>query len=272
MNCNDPFQSHQFRRNVKPQTDVRINKKHPLAKRLRHAYFFAENTGVARDIAGGHDGILNSGSVRKLSTNGKIINLDGSTGFVEVTTSPDLSIYPGGFTILCRCRPHSFSGIDKRLVNKFPSIAGNRQYVLWADIGNTCWGAATYTGGSTNSVDNNSSTVDIGRWQDVAMTFDYSNLRVWKDGFDYQSTVAASLQSTTARVLFGARPDPTEVQFFDGDIEFILYFDYALTRHEFLLLKRNAYDLIEPVSNLIVLPAVVAAGGVANPWNYYANQ
>lgn len=239
----------------KPIGPVVINRDHPIGRKVIHFYLFNEYGTVVRDLAESQvNGTLNSGMSWAVTDRGRAIECDGSTGRIDFTSSTDMSLYSSGFSILTRVNPDTFSGSDQRVVYKAPGGPGS-QYAIWMDIGNTCWASATFDT-AFRLADNNASTVDTGVWQDVALTFDYSNVQLWKDGVSYQSVAATSLASTTGAKYFCANNGGT--QEVDGKVEFIIYFDGPLSAPELLSLKYDAYQLLKPITDMIRLEAVVA--------------
>ena len=201
---------------------------------------FDERRGVAAmDSSGcGSDATI-VGAKRTPVTTGFALDFDGRDDYVEITANPGMENLDA-LTMTAWICPHVDSHwhvLDK----------GDGDKRMYAE-GNECTldGRIRYTGSHAYS-QSIGDTIELNKWQHIAMTWNRatSHTRLYHNGAEVQYGVqeigsGSVLDDTDFPYTIGARGALGDVTFFDGLIDEVRFYGYALTEDEILAIY-NSY-------------------------------
>ena len=218
---------------------------------------FDEGAGTTVDLGGGLTGHLTGGVTWSVGQEGAGLAFNGS-GYVLVESSPDSPLnFQEALTIGLWIRPDALGGTQV-LVSKDDAYefeigkVSDTQYNL--RLANAVVGV-----GETSLIE--------GQWQHVAVTWDGSTVRYFRNGsVDGEAAYAGVLPMTDADVGIGARPSPTTTGgptfFFTGGIDGVVLYDRALSAEEIATLVAESVSDLEPPIRSADGVTIVPAGSV----------
>lgn len=188
----------------------------------------ADEFGIARDAVDGNDGTVNGAVSTESGAFGRALDFDGVVDFVEVNR--DATLEPANFTIEAKIKILDNSGFN-RIAVKTHTGQGRQSYALAVEPGGKVELRMQENGPGTDVVVS-TSTVDDGAFHHVAGTFDGSDLRIYVDGV-LENTVAKTKAIPfydTGNFFIGSFNGT--IQFFDGVIDELRFWDSALSDGE----------------------------------------
>jgi len=143
--------------------------------------------------------------------------------------------------------------VERKVFAKWAD-AGSRFSYLLSILSNGTAQFATFTGGTDIVV--GTTDLDDGEWHHIAGTYDGSNIRIYVDGVEENSTGASgSINTNTAPVRIGAGSGGSGTENpFDGEAGHGAIWDVALTAQEIASLAVGASPLRVRRDNLIFYP------------------
>ena len=219
-----------------------------------------EGTGTTTDIGGGITGTLNGGATWVPGQQGTALEFDGSSGYVEV---PDTGTSPlditGGLTVALWVRPDALGG-TQMLVSK-----DNAYEFEFGRAGDSVYGLRANNG----SQGTGSSPVVEGVWQHLAVTWDGTTVRYYKNGVaDGSDPFPGPISTNGDNVGLGARPSlianggPTF--HLAGAIDDVRVYSRGLSAAEVAnLFTSTVTDIVPPVRSNPAPDGVVASAPVA---------
>ena len=193
---------------------------------------FEERRGTAAtDISGSdNDGTL-FGPKRIAMTNGFALEFDGRDDYVEIVANPDLNNLDA-VTMSAWINPHvdgHWHVMDK----------GDGDKRIYAEGANrTLDGRIRYSGSHAYS-QGVGGTIELNKWQHIAMTWSRATnrTRLYHNGAEVQYSTqeigsGSVLDDTTYPFIIGARGALGDVTFFDGLMDEVRLYEYALTEQE----------------------------------------
>jgi len=159
------------------------------------------------------------------------MNFESSNNdYIEVGDIPALNLTGDEVTLSAWIRLES-SFTEGKIVAKWADAGSRFQYLLSTDSGDKCQ-FAIFDGGIKIAL--GTSILVVGNWHHIAGTYDGSNVRVYCNGVEEDSTPATgNMPSTTAPVRIGAGSGGLGTENpFDGDIGHAAIWDKPLTAGE----------------------------------------
>ncbi|MGD9696375.1 MAG: LamG-like jellyroll fold domain-containing protein [Thermoleophilia bacterium] len=200
----------------------------PTTEGLVAAYGFDEGTGsVARDASGnGNTGAINGATWTGSGKHGGALDFDGTNDLVTVADDDSLDL-TDGLTFSAWVKPGTTSGWQTvGMKEESGSFA-------WALYGNTS--SSKYQAELGTQVDdyltNGTPQLATGTWVHLAVTYDGSTLRLFKDGIQ-ASSVAASGDIRISNGALAIGGNTMWGEYFDGLIDDVRLYDHALTAGE----------------------------------------
>ena len=199
--------------------------------------------GNANDVIGGYNGTLNGGVSFAAGEVGQAFALDGTTGFVQVPSSPAL-MPPSAISVSAWINPTSLAPFlwGTAIASKYDSSkGGGHSWLLQvAYSGQIDWQVEDAQTPAYAEVGTKQSIV-VGAWQHLVATFDTAtqSIAVYVNGqpFDtvsYTTGTVTSMNQSTADVLIGAYDAGAAGYFFGGQIDEVQIFNRALSASEIL--------------------------------------
>jgi len=202
---------------------------------LQNHWALDESSGTtATDSLGAQDGTLANGPVWR-STSGRIggaLEFDGVDDRVDLGT---MDIPPGpGMTISLWMKADDFGVTDARLISKSTGTATQDHYWMVSTINSTALRFRLKTGGSTATLATTTGQLQAGVWYHVAVTYDGSYMRIYKDGVQVAITAKTGTMDTNASVgvAMGNQPAGASNLPFDGLIDDVRIYNRALSASE----------------------------------------
>jgi len=207
---------------------VTQNLDHPLKK---FAVDLGATFGVFLDVASGNltdfiagktctaNGGLTYGVATPAPNGRTAIDFDGSTGYFAVADHDDIDLTTA-FTIAFAARSTSTTAVQELWTK------GNAQPTasLTADVDDK-WGL--WSAGNGNIVQETGTTAD-GGWHQIALTWDGTTGKIYKDGADVSGVSTARTITANADAANIGR-NTGAVNYFAGDVGYLLIFKVALT-------------------------------------------
>jgi hypothetical protein len=203
---------------------------------------FEERRGATTmDVSGsGNDGTV-VGAKRTPVTTGLALEFDGRDDYVEIVANPDLDNLDS-VTMSAWIYPH----IDAHWHVLDKGDGDKRMYAEGAEL--TLNGRIRYTGSHAYSA-SVGGTIELNKWQHVAMTWSRATnrTRLYHNGAEVQYSTqeigsGSVLDDTTYPFTIGARGALGEVTFFDGLMDEVRLYGYALTEEGI----RDIYNSFTP--------------------------
>jgi len=174
---------------------------------------------------------------------------DSNNDFLDAGNPSTLNLTGNKVTLSAWINLESVSS-EGKIIAKWADAGSRFQYLLSTNNGDKCL-FAIFNGGT--QIAQGTTTLVTGVWFHLAGTYDGSNLRVYCDGVEEDSTSASgNMSSTTAPVRIGAGSGGSGTeQPFDGDIGHCAIWDRALTSDEIASLSNGISPLQLNRDNLI---------------------
>jgi len=250
----------------KPFRGMQIDKAHPLARGLVCCLVLNEATGgTAFDLSGYGD----HGTIIGADWAGDGLDLNGTSDYIDMGTN--ILVNPSAISMVVRAKADSLT-VDQRLITRFGGATGvNAQFILWMDTGGAGDGWALAIRNSTDDQvtigdDSINATTDF---QTIVGTCENNgNAKIYVDGTESDSAAfSGQIHPGIVDLWIGAMDLETD-QFFNGKIEYVYFYDRAISPEEVAYLHREPYAMFQqPIS-----PALMyyeAAPPTGNPYWYY---
>jgi hypothetical protein len=184
----------------------------------------------------GYNGTLNNGP-SFFSSNGGVIDFDGTNDRVSIASSPLLSSHSNNETSVCAwVRVESFTGAPIVYVRN--SASNNQDYIRlgFNTYGKIQVNLRLQVGPLTEpTAFTSASTVSTNTWMLVCFTYDGFHVKMYKDGNSFYSyPLAGTLQdsSSNAQSIIGSDKDADYDQFLNGRVGELYCYNKALTASE----------------------------------------
>lgn len=143
-------------------------------------------------------------------------NFDGTDDFLDAGNPSALNLTGDEVSLSAWVNPDTISS-EGKIIAKWSDAAGAFQYLLSIVSGNECL-FAIFNGGT--QIAQGSTSLAVGVWSHIAGTYDGSNVRVYCNGAEEDSTLASgNMSSKSAPVRIGAGSGGVGTENpFDGDI------------------------------------------------------
>jgi hypothetical protein len=194
---------------------------------------FDENTGTtANDTSGNNNtGTLTNGPTWTTGKTGSGVNLSPSNSYVSVADSSSLNI-TGDLTISTWVKPNAVDSTARLIMGKGnTSATTSRQYGMRLSAANQ-WQAFVYSGSTTYSVTDTTTTPSTSRWDQLTVVRDATanTLKFYTNGIlrGTASSVTGSLNST-ANILAIGREGSSASNYFGGMVDNMRIYNYART-------------------------------------------
>lgn len=224
-----------------------------------------EDTGLmAADSTGFQGGVLVNGPVWR-PTEGRIggaLEFDGVNDYVDLGTM-DIPV-GSGLTIAFWCKVDDFGISDARFVSKGTSLQPEDQWWIVSTINNAALRFRLKAGGTTTTLFSGNNTIGVGVWTHVAVTYDGTAMRIYKDGYQVASVAKTGAIGTDPSVPVAMGRQPGANNPFDGLIDEMRIYNRALTQPE---IAAMAGPLVPPVIDVWYgLDQVFGHHGIPQTW------
>lgn len=228
----------------------------PPVAGLEAHYPFDEGVGnIATDITGnGNNGTLVGPAYQANSGDNSpfYLQFDGVDDYVDIGS---LDISGSELTIACWVRPDGFGISDARVLSKATGTSTNAHFWMLGTVtsgGEPVLRARLRTGGTTNTIIAGSSPFVAGTWAHIAMVYDGTEVRLYKDGVEVGSDNQAGALATDPAVaaVIGNQPPGAGDKAFDGCIDDVRFYSDALTVPEIQALAAGIPQNQPPVAVL----------------------
>jgi hypothetical protein len=187
------------------------------------AYSFDEASGsTVTDAVNHHDGTIVGGATRVASGRfGGALSFDGSSGRVAIPHDATLALGVG-MTVEAWVRPAAGTSVSSVVMKEQP---GGYTYALFANGDTNVPTGNVFT--TSPYVARGPSSLTLGTWTHLAMTWDGSVLKLYDDGAEVDSVATAgALPSGTGELSIGGSSAGS--QFFNGLVDNVRIYDHAL--------------------------------------------
>lgn len=213
-----------------------------LRRGLVGYWTFDEGRGqTAGDSSGGrHHGTLRGNPAWTRGVAGGALDFDGVDDRVVLGT---MDIHgPAGLTIALWFKADDFDVSDARFIAKTTGTAESNHYWMISTIGRTALRVRLKAGGSTITLASGTGQVVAGRWYHVALTYDGSKARIYKDGVQVAGADKTGRidVNPTVGVAVGNQPPGAGTKAFDGLIDEVRIYSRALAAAELQALVRRS--------------------------------
>lgn len=222
----------------KPPPGTFIDWSHPVSRGLIACLLFNEDGGdKVYDLCGNaNDGTI-SAATWDAGVRGPTLLFNGTSAFVTVSNSPELN--PGQITIVTRVLRTSGVGginfVDKPFTSHNPPFY---QYALQHFQAGVSFNVDV--NGTLKSTTAANTPVPLGESHVIAATYDGATLRIYRDGVETDTTVAAGSITAYATDLKIGRV-ANAASYFPGQIEFVFLYNRALSASEIAELYANPH-------------------------------
>ncbi len=193
------------------------------------SWWRAEND--ATDFIGGNNGVAHGGTVYGPGEVGQAFSFDGSSGYVEVPSNPNLK-FTNAFTAEAWVNINTTSG-TKTIVTKGLDAESPMDWLLTVNGGRL--NADIYASGGWQGGDF-ATTLAVGVWNHVAMVYDGTSLRGYVNGvLDGVMNISGPVRATDYALRIGAYAPVSgtaDKNFFSGSIDEVAVYSRALTQAE----------------------------------------
>lgn len=210
----------------------------PMGAGLKAHYRFEEGSGtIALDSSGNANDAVIAGPNHVLDSprGGQyVLNFDGSGDYVDLGA---LDVPGTELTLALWFNAASFDIADARLISKAVGTAGGSHYWMISTVvsnGQTLLRGRLMTGGDTETLIASTGELSTGVWVHVALVYDGSTLRLYKDGVEVGVRSQAGAIDTSAAVpaAIGNQPPGAGNKSFDGAIDEVRIYCRALDAAE----------------------------------------
>ena len=191
-----------------------------------------ESSGTtAADSAGANTGTLVNGPVWR-PTGGRIngaLEFDGSDDRVDVG---NMDIVGSGLTIALWMKADDFDVNDARFVSKATGVNEGDHYWMVSTINGTALRFRLKAGGSTTTLASSTGQISAGTWYHIAVTYDGSQMRIYKNGTQIASVAKTGTINTSSSVPAALGNQPQGGRAFDGLLDDVRIYNRALSQAE----------------------------------------
>lgn len=182
------------------------------------------------------------------TTEGQSLQLNGSSQYVTVPHSADLTLASADFTIEAWVKVNAISGFQTILAKGGGNYAENTAYFMSITSGGNV--GLYLSNGSTSTLHSSGSSISAGQWHHVAVTFDHSSsvVRFFIDGvFDGSRSYSftAAIGSETEPMYIGQQGYDCQCNLFNGAIDELRIWSILRTDDEIL----SSSKLDPPIDN-----------------------
>jgi len=248
----------------------------PLPSGLTHRWQFDENTSTtAADSVGGQNGTLDGTVGWVPGKFGSAVSLSGSAG-CKVSVSADTSLnLTSPFTVALWVKPTELPPTWEAILGKYSSSATpNYAFSIWTNNGNGSTGDLEIWYDST-CVRAVSSFFAINSWVHIAITYNGSNLVIYKNGTQVSNTAESIPGANAVSMAFGARSSSDDTYNYQGHIDDVQYYNRALSAAEVSVAMSGGATIASDryMSKMVEDDAVTeikrfVQGGTMTPYGY----
>ena len=244
------FESSRYFGDIKPTMNSQINWGNPISSELRVCWLLNEGCGQnIYDSALFNDGTFNMNANSWVGMDGgPALFFDGSTGFVNCGTTPNILLINQPVTVMARIYPTSGLSTGSRIVSK-ETANGTGVRLTILDTGALSLGVSGGTGISRISQAN---AVSFNSWQDVVMTWtgnaNASTARFFVDNLEtlYATSTGGVTLTGNGGGILGIGNRGNLDRSYAGYISFIYLWNRILERSEISQMFSDPYDFIYP--------------------------
>lgn len=193
-------------------------------------YRFEGDGSIIEDETNTLDGDLVADAVRTAAGKyGKGIEFNGSSGMIDLG---NMDIPGAGLTLMAWIRADGFGIYDARLISKATGVQENDHYWMLGTFSNDSIRFRLKAGGYTTTLISSESVIGVNQWHHVAAVYDGAEMRIVVDGLERGSAVKTGAVDTSAAVPAAIGNQPQGSKSFDGTVDEVKLFNYALTEEE----------------------------------------
>ena len=193
-------------------------------------YRFEGDGGTIQDERHNLDGDLAAGAVRTAGGKyGKGIEFDGSSGMIALG---NMNISGPGLTLMAWIRADDFGIYDARIISKATGVQDNDHYWMLSTFSNNSIRFRLKAGGSTTTLISVGGVVSQNQWHHVAAVYNGLEMRIFVDGIMRGSTPKTGQVDSNATVPASIGNQPQGAKSFDGTVDEVKFFNYALNNDE----------------------------------------
>jgi len=229
---------------MKPIRGEQLTKEHPLTRGLVGCWLFNEGAGnKVFDLSGnGNTGTLEAGTNWIVGESGYALNFVGGNNSDYVSTNSgaaagDVLDQTSNFTILAKFRAVDVSVNYDAIVGKRAEGA-DYQYELRQNASKL---NVLTTGGSVSA----DTTLVNNTWYTGGFTHDGANVRLYLNGLLDSTPSAKTITHKNVDVSIGMAGETYDLHYWDGDIEWVMIYNRALSASEIALLYREPFCMFE---------------------------
>ena len=228
---------------LKPIRAIQLNKSHPFARGMVGCWLFNEATGdrVFDSSGNGNMGTLVGDTHFVPGKFGSALNFDGAGDYVDCGNNESLNI-TGEMTLSAWIKPTDVVGGTREIVAKSDGHADDTQWEMRQKYNDTQFIISDEIGLQTATCLNR---LFAGVWSHVVATVDSSKvMKVYVDNVLGGTEDSFGTQNITdSNVKIGARA--SGAYSFDGQIDYVMIFDRALTAGEVAQLYREPFSIFD---------------------------
>ncbi len=184
------------------------------------------------DSAGQHSGTAVDGAdlgVRgALAQGDSAVQLDGSSGYVEVPHSPSLNV-GGDFTVEAWAKPDRAGALAGAVLQKSGSTEGYEDWEYRLSVTSENEWRGTVFVGDDNVTVTDPEKVSTSTWTHLVMVLSGHKLRLFVDGTEVASTTVKGPVNTSTGVLAFGRSGGISSDYFKGAVDEVAVYDSALS-------------------------------------------
>ena len=234
--------------NTTPATNVVVTASNTGSPGLVGAWAFDETSGTTAADQSGKGNVGTLANATRVTT-GKFNNalsFNGTNAWVLVPDSATLDLTTG-MTLEAWVRPAVAGGWRTALAKDQP---GNLAYGVYTNTNGTFPGGEISVGGTQRSL-NGTSTLPVGTWSHLAVTYDGATLRIFVNGTQSaQLAVAGSIATSSSALHIGG--NGVWGEWFNGSIDEVRVYNRALSAAEL----QN--DMVRSITPDTVAPTITA--------------
>jgi PKD repeat protein len=187
---------------------------------------------VADDAVGSNNGTLSGGPIWR-PTGGQIDGALDFDGADDRVTLGNMDVSGGsGLTIAFWMNAGTLTNNDARFISKASGTQEADHYWMVSTVNSSGLRFRLKTGGTTSTLATAAGQVQVGTWYHVAVTYDGSNMRIYKDGVQVATAGKTGTISTGAGVPVALGSQPQGGSGFDGLMDDVRIYNEALSAAE----------------------------------------
>jgi hypothetical protein len=190
---------------------------------------FEERSGTSTTDKSGNNntGTLTNGPTWTAGKIGSGLNLSPSNSYVSVADATALNI-TGDLTVEAWVKPNVIDSTSRVFLEKGDGAsAANRQYALRLNSSNR-WEFFLYTGSTTNSTPDNTTTPSTSRWDHVVGVRSGNTIYIYVNGVLRNSTTVSGSTNSSSSILAIGKAGAA-LGYFGGQVDEVKIFNYART-------------------------------------------